>query len=306
MLYIQTLTILMLILRGVFSLKLRHASLHVISIEEAPYLALVLSTNSKHFCTGTIVNESWVLTAAHCFYDVRGRLTEDDNSVVVVAGTDSLANAAEDIKNEVAQIRKSEKLIVHSSYHFSSNFIADLALVQLDAPLNMTKRTQTAPLDIKAVETEEGTSSKFSGTVYGFGKILTNTSHANDGYIKKQTFMISKRCKCLSRLWALSYHMDVLSSNTLMCDVVGEDYPGLCSGDQGGPLISNNFLRGVATTTLYYKDRSECQLQNNPNECGSTQTMNLFSDLCFYSQWLTYYVPQYPLVDEFCEPYTDE
>lgn len=50
----------------------------------APFTVIVLCNNSKYFCSGVVVDLLWVLTAAHCFHDLVGKLTENDSSVMVL------------------------------------------------------------------------------------------------------------------------------------------------------------------------------------------------------------------------------
>ncbi|XP_063595502.1 transmembrane protease serine 9-like, partial [Penaeus indicus] len=49
------------------------------SMGEYPYQVAVLSTvqNSQNRCGGAIIKERWILTAAHCFYDLSGNKATD-------------------------------------------------------------------------------------------------------------------------------------------------------------------------------------------------------------------------------------
>lgn len=85
-------------------------------------VSLIYYLTHKHFCGGSILSDSWILTAAHCI----SGLNEFD--IIVSAGSNKLY--------ESTQKRRVVKIISHPFYD-SANYLNDIALIQLASPLNM-------------------------------------------------------------------------------------------------------------------------------------------------------------------------
>lgn len=90
-----------------------------------------LNIGNSSFCTGTLIAPDLVLTAAHCLFNPRSGLREDDAKVEFLAGWSG---------GRAAASRKVKRSIVHPDYNFgapkdSARVASDLALVQLDNPI---------------------------------------------------------------------------------------------------------------------------------------------------------------------------
>lgn len=103
--------------------KLRHA-------DEARNWTAVGRVNigNDGFCTGTLIEENIVLTAAHCFFDSRTRKRVPDSRVRFVAGWSS---------GSADSIRGARKVVIDPDYVYSPNpsnkqIANDIALIELD------------------------------------------------------------------------------------------------------------------------------------------------------------------------------
>jgi secreted trypsin-like serine protease len=90
-----------------------------------------LRDGNNHFCGGSILNERYIITAAHCLIPKMNRLS----SITVCAGTNRLSGTCR-------QRREIQNVINHPSYN-SPTFENDIALIQVKVPFDFTDKSIT-------------------------------------------------------------------------------------------------------------------------------------------------------------------
>ncbi len=86
-------------------------------------VSLVRHADKTHFCAGSILSSSWILTAAHCVVGL------DASEILIHAGSNRL--------DQINQQRRVATIFSYPSYN-ANRFGNDIALIRLSAPLDMT------------------------------------------------------------------------------------------------------------------------------------------------------------------------
>ena len=108
---------------------------HAAPSDMAPWQVSLQHREGGHFCGGSLIHPSWVLTAAHCF-DPQTVPAHRPQDLVVMHGSHSLSSGG--------STRGASRIIVHENYR-SAPQGDDVALVALDQPLPDTRVQLQSP-----------------------------------------------------------------------------------------------------------------------------------------------------------------
>ncbi|XP_058125825.1 CLIP domain-containing serine protease B4-like [Anopheles ziemanni] len=210
------------------------------SIDEFPWAVLIEyeKPNSQYgyHCGGSLINERYVLTAAHCVTSLspgwkvhRVRLGEWDLSSNPDCINDEYDGGILQACNNPPIDMDIEKIIVHSGYTHARNYHHDIALIRMaeNVLYSLSVLPTCLPLSNEMVNISHVDSSTYD---VGWGK---TDKHSTSHLVKLKVEMIVQslqKCKPFYRRHRASL------TETQMC-AEGTKEKSACVGDLGGPLM---------------------------------------------------------------------
>ncbi|CAD6998840.1 unnamed protein product [Ceratitis capitata] len=184
---------------------------------EAPFI--VSLKTSSHFCAGSIIDENWVLTAAHCLVY---------NSFQVVAGLHS-RNDESDV--QIRKVTSKSQYIVHEEYGGGVG-PNDIGLIYIPDGFDLTAlaRDGSAPVDKVSLPSGKYESTG-DGKLFGWGR---DNSGALPNVLQTLDAQIIGYSECKAALPLLAPIKDVN-----ICSYTAGTTDGACNGDSGGPSATN-------------------------------------------------------------------
>ncbi|CAF2753203.1 unnamed protein product [Rotaria sp. Silwood2] len=198
--------------------------------------SLRYASSDSHFCGGSIITNSHILTAAHCTVNL-----QSPASILVYVGSIYLS-----VK---IQVRGVSKIYVHPNYSHVT-YVNDISILKLSSTLNLDQ------IGVDLVCLPNVSSSILATTEYP--AIDTNLIAIGWGYISERFAVVSNTLqqvtiKVIAATSGYCKNVNIDDSSKQFCAGImptgGKD---TCQGDSGGPLLmftSNNVWEQVGITS---------------------------------------------------------
>ncbi|XP_077007972.1 serine protease 55 [Tamandua tetradactyla] len=211
-----------------------------------------IQANNEHFCGGAILNNWWILTAAHCFVINKVLPTE----LIVVLGTNDLTSPS-------LEMRMVTNMILHKDFDKNS-MDNDIALLLVDTPIIFN--------DLKVpicLPKESNHSTWHECWAAGWGWTKTGDKNSANTDLLKVPMIIMDREEC-------SKKFPKVTKNMMCAGYRNENYDA-CQGDSGGPLVCT-----PEPGEKWY----QVGIISWGKSCGQTNVPGIYTLLANYNFWI--------------------
>jgi trypsin len=222
-----------------------------------PWQVSLQTSSGFHFCGGSVLNHSWVLTAQHCV-NSGGVITKPAR---VAAGSTTLSGMSGS-----GQIRSVAEVIVYPGFVGVTSG-KDIALLRLSTPLDLSgPNVQAIGLATSADASNGTTNPGIVSRVTGWGRLSSGGTSPDT----LQTVDVALLSNASAQA---SYPNETITADQLAAASPGRDS---CNGDSGGPLTvlrdSTRVLAGVVSWGT---------------GCADARYPGMYARVSTYAGWIT-------------------
>lgn len=219
------------------------------SASKFPWMAAIVDNiGNQVFCTGSLINNRYILTAAHCL------LNRDESMIHVVLGESDITSPAS------TSLYRVSRLFSHPSFTGLSSMQNDLALIELDRLVVLSEKIKPICLP-KAGPRYFG-----SLAIAGWGLLSPNGVQPR---ILQEARVIQRSQSYCSNIYAGKYsYTDHICANG--------PSSGVCNGDSGGPLMYSSSGKYFQVGIVSY----------GSSNCADSRFPAVFTRTSGYLEWI--------------------
>lgn len=250
-----------------------------------PHMILIqMSLAEDKECSGSILSNKWVLTAARCMF-LNGKVVETDTSLKLFAGVAD----HNDLSSPTIENRTSRKVRLKiNPEDFPENLYYGLALVEVDVAFQLGKTPTIKSIKVSDQGQDDLDDIFCRSWSYGF----TDWHGTVDSPPFKGVEVQAKTCECAK---SMEEAFPGIMPDHWFC---GENdfQVNLCRGDFGAGIVCDHTLQGVLINLVGYEGNGSCTIkEKHSTACGHDTTGAIFVDVCFYLHWIQSFVPDVEL-----------
>lgn len=213
-------------------------------------LGLINQTNYRHRCGANIISQNFILTAAHCVKDIGNNYNpqlyqrQTGNSLVVIAGIDSLNPSEANPETEIYLIQK----ISYNTNYRSITDPFDIAVLRTSKIIKFNSRVRTIRLP----------SSSNPAVVYGRRLTVVGWGVTEQGVLSNRLRMTEMTS---INFMGLRGECNGLDSKFYCMKDLTSTQSNACFGDSGGPLVrkeNNQWVLYGLTSFGQSSNEGEC------------------------------------------------
>ncbi|XP_061402704.1 CLIP domain-containing serine protease B8-like [Musca vetustissima] len=252
----------------------------IAELDEFPWLALLVYNTNEYGCSGALIDDRHVLTAAHCVYGEAYR--EKKGLKYVRLGEFNVGTEPDCIEEpnylscaDAAMDMSVEKITVHPDYKdYSFNKLNDIAIIRLKNPVSFTHFVMPICLPNVTEDSPFERDQMFSVSGWGrtdfFNKYFVNIPSPIKLKLRIP-LMPRENCTKVLDLYGIQLGPKQLCAG-------GEHAKDTCAGDSGGPLMffDRKHSRWVAYGIVSF----------GFTQCGLTGHPAVYTNVADYTEWI--------------------